>query len=73
MDLKILIFCRLVPWVLSWIWQIGLVPAHHVAYALAEYLMNLYRVLCFGVFSRTAVVVAVFALIDRAESPLDLF
>ena len=73
MDLKILVFCRLVPWLLSWTWQISLVPVHHAAFALATHLMNLYSVLCFGVFSRTAVVIAVFALIDRAESRSNFF
>lgn len=62
MDLKILFFCRLAPWVLAWI--------GHMVFASSSFMLSLavthLTALCSACF-RITVIVTIFALIDRAH------
>ncbi|HKF53386.1 MAG TPA: hypothetical protein VKB26_13805 [Candidatus Acidoferrales bacterium] len=67
MNLKILVLCRLTPWILSQIWQIVFASPHFLTCA-AAHLMNFCRALSLAGFSRIAVIIAVCALFDRPNS-----
>lgn len=61
MDLKILFFCRLAPWILVWIGYLTLASSSIMALAMAHL-----AGLCSACF-RITVIVTIFALIDRAH------